>query len=117
MSLDLWFYDFNGSIYEEFNLNGKYLLDPGFFYPNSKWMSTPAIDLFSIGSIFYIIFTGYWLYRGPRPFKMTEEIEAYDQHIEKLFKQGKFPDIEGFFRKRIILYCWTPKYINIDDVL
>ena len=116
-SLDLWLCDFGGSTCEELGLDGKHLPDPGFFDPNSEWVSTPATDLFSVGSILYTILTGHWPYRGPGPFKTAEEMEAYDQHVEELFRQGKFPDVEGLFGGRIILCCWTSKYTSADDVL
>lgn len=96
-SLDLWLCDFGGSTCEELGLGGKHLPDPGFFNPNSEWVSSPATDIFTIGSILFTIVTGNWPHRGPGPFKATEEMEIHDQHVEELFRQSKFPDVEGLF--------------------
>ncbi|KAB5511443.1 hypothetical protein GE09DRAFT_1180164 [Coniochaeta sp. 2T2.1] len=116
-SLDLWLCDFGGSTCEELGLDGKHLPDPGFFDPNSEWVSTPATDIFSVGSILYTIVTGHWPHRGPGPFKNPEDMEIYDQHVEDLFRQSKFPDVEGLFGGRVMLCCWTSKYTSADDVL
>ncbi|KAJ3578069.1 hypothetical protein NPX13_g2494 [Xylaria arbuscula] len=67
-SLDLWLCDFGGSTCEKLGLDGKHLPDPGFFNPNSEWVSTTATDIFSVGSILYAILTGHWPYRAPGPF-------------------------------------------------
>lgn len=80
-------------------------------------MSTPATDIFSIRSIICTIITRHWPHQGPRPFKTAEDMEIYNQHVEKLFRQSKFPDVEGLFRGRVMLCCWTSKYTRADDVL
>ncbi|KAI0810001.1 kinase-like domain-containing protein [Xylaria sp. FL0064] len=104
-SLDLWLCDFGGSTCEKLGLDGKHLPDPGFFDPNSEWVSTPATDIFSVGSILYTILTGHWPYRAPGPFKTMEEMESYDQQVEDLFRQGIFPDVEELLEGKIILGC------------
>lgn len=116
-SLDLWLCDFGGSTCEERGLDGKHLPDPGFFDPNSEWVSKPATDLFSIGSILYTILTGHWPHQAPGPFNTAEETELYDRHVEELFRQGTFPDVEGVFGGSIIQCCWRSKYTSADDIL
>ncbi|KAF5017626.1 hypothetical protein F66182_10426 [Fusarium sp. NRRL 66182] len=116
-SLDLWLCDFGGSTCEKLGLDGKHLPDPGFFDPNSAWVSQPAIDIFSVGSILYTILTGHWPYRSPGPFETVEDMEIYDQQVEDLFRQRKFPSVEGLFGGGIILACWMNKYTSADDVL
>lgn len=46
-----------------------------------------------------------------------EEMERYETHVDGLFKQGVFPDIQGLFGGEIILGCWTKKYSNVDNIL
>lgn len=116
-SLDLWLCDFGGATCEKLGLDGGHLPDPGFFDPNSKWVSTPATDIFSIGSILYTIVTGHWPYRGSGPFRTGDEMESYRLQVDDLFAQGKFPDVEGLFGGRVIMGCWTNKYATADDVL
>jgi serine/threonine protein kinase len=117
VSLDLWLCDFGGSTCERLGLDGKHLPDPGFFDPNSDWISTKATDIFSIGSILYTILTGHWPHRRPGPFKTIEEMESYDQLVENLFRQREFPDVTGLFAGEIILGCWRNEYVSADIVI
>jgi hypothetical protein len=39
-------------------LDGKHLPDPGFFDPNSDWVSHTATDIFSVGSILTLSLLG-----------------------------------------------------------
>jgi len=99
-------------------LDGKGLPDAGFFDPNSAWVSTPATDIFSLGSVLYTILEGHWPYRDSGgSFDSMEEMEQYEAHVDSLFKQGIFPHIEGSFGVEIILRCWTKKYFSVDDIL
>ncbi|CAH0023476.1 unnamed protein product [Clonostachys rhizophaga] len=116
-SLDLWLCDFGGSTCAKLGLDGKHLPDPGFFDPNSDWVSQTATDIFSIGSILYTILAGHWPHRSSGPFRTVEEMESYDRQVDDLFRQRKFPDVESLFGGSIILGCWTNKYTNADDVL
>jgi serine/threonine protein kinase len=58
-SLDIWLCDFGGSTCEELGLDGGHLPDANFFDPTQEYVSTPATDIFSLGSIFYNILTGH----------------------------------------------------------
>ena len=117
-SLDIWLCDFGGSVCEELNLDGGGLPDTGFFDLNSAWVSTPATDIFSLGSVLYMILKGHWPYRGSGGlFNSMEEMERYETHVDGHFRQGIFPDIQGLFGGEIILGCWTKKYSNVDDML
>lgn len=99
-------------------MDGGGLPDAGFFDPNSAWVSTPATDIFSLGSVLYTILKGHWPYRGPGGlFDSVEEMDRYETRVDSLFKQGIFPDIKGLFRGEIILGCWTKKYSNVNDIL
>ncbi|KAG9230401.1 kinase-like domain-containing protein [Amylocarpus encephaloides] len=50
-SLDIWLCDFGGSTCEELGLDGGHLPEAGFFDPTQEYVSTPATDIFSLGSI------------------------------------------------------------------
>ena len=71
-SPDILLCDFGGSMCKDLNRWG-HLPDPGFFDPTQKDLSTPATDIFSLGSIFYAVLTGHWPYRLPDPFMTLEE--------------------------------------------
>lgn len=116
-SLDIWLCDFGGSTCEELGLDGGHLPDAGFFDPTQEYLSTPATDIFSLGSIFYTIMTGHWPYKSPGPFKTMEEMDEYDQRVDLLFKEGKFPDVGGLVGGKVIMGCWTKKYSSAEQIL
>lgn len=55
------------------SLNDHHMPDDPFFDPRLLWKSTPAVDIFSLGSIIYTIQTGYWSYRKGSPLVTVEE--------------------------------------------
>lgn len=116
--LELWLCDFGGSVCEALDLDGGGLPDAGFSDPNSCGMSTPATDIFSLGSVLYTIITGHWPFRDPGGlFHSMEEMEQYESRVDGLFKKGIFPDTKGLLGGEIMLGCWTQKYSNVDDIL
>jgi serine/threonine protein kinase len=114
--LTLWLSDFGGSVCKELGLDGGYLPDDPFFDPRQPWEATPATDIFSLGSIFYTIMTGYWPYlQGPPP--EDESRIAYQELVSGYFKEGLFPDVSSVSGGEVILGCWEHKYSTAQDVL
>ncbi|RDA88202.1 hypothetical protein CP532_6794 [Ophiocordyceps camponoti-leonardi (nom. inval.)] len=91
-SPDLWLCDFGGSKCDELGVYGGHLPDSGFFDPRLEPSATVKMDLFGVGSILYTILTGHWPHRGPGPYESPEEIDAYEEKVDRLFQQGTFPD-------------------------
>lgn len=116
-SLDLWLCDFGGSTCEELDLDGGHLPDDPFFDPTQASVSTPATDIFSLGSIFYTILTGRWPYRPSGPFKTAEDKYEYQRMVNSLFRQRKFPDMTGLIGGRVVMGCWTNEYGTVQEIL
>ena len=116
-SLDLWVCDFGGSTCEELDLDGGHLPDDPFFDPTQACVSTPATDIFSLGSIFYTILTGHWPYKPPGPFETAKDKYDYQRKVNTLFSQGKFPDTTRLMGGKVIMGCWTRGYRTVEDVL
>jgi len=93
------------------------LPDDPFFDPRMPWVSTPATDIFSLGSIIYTILTGYWPYReGPPPLSMEDKI-AYEKEVNMSFRAGKFPDVSKLSGGNVIKGCWDYRYQTAKDVV
>jgi hypothetical protein len=100
------------------NLDGGHLPDSGFFDPNAEWVSTEQTDMFSLASIFYTILTGHWPYRSScAPFESGQEMADYMGVVDTLFRQRKFPDVNGLFGGAVITKCWMNEYKSAKDVL
>lgn len=113
---DLWLCDFGGSKCDELGLEGNHLPDDPFFDPQMPCVSTPATDIFSLGSICYTILTGYWPYRdGPPP--VNEAKAAYDAQVIELFQARKFPDVSNLSGGKVIKGCWDHQYRTAEDAL
>jgi serine/threonine protein kinase len=73
-SLDILLCDFGGSMCSHLDLDGRGLPDHPFW--DLVWRSTTATDIFSLGSIFYIIMTGRWPYKPA--LQSDEKEEKYE---------------------------------------
>ncbi|OBT80573.1 hypothetical protein VF21_00409 [Pseudogymnoascus sp. 05NY08] len=113
-SLNLYLTDFGGSTCGE--IDGGHLPDSGFFDPRKPWESTWDTDIFSLGSIFYTIMTGHWPYKSPGPFDSVEEKCCYDDKVDELFGQGKFPAVLDLAGGGIIQSCWNGEYTDVKDL-
>lgn len=82
-SLDLWLCDLGGSKGEELELHGEHLPDDPFFDHRMPRVSTPATDIFSLGSILYTILTGHWPYRESPPPVTVEDKALYESEVER----------------------------------
>ncbi|KAF2835319.1 kinase [Patellaria atrata CBS 101060] len=117
LSLDLWLCDFGGARCDKLGLNVHHLPDDPFFDPRLPWVSTPAVDIFSLGSIIYTILTGHWPYREGLPPVTMEEKCSYESNVNKMFEAGVFPDVSRLRGGRVIKGCWDHQYQTAEEVL
>ncbi len=113
--LDLYLCDFGGSVCG--NIDGGNLPDFGFFDPNEPWTSTPATDIFSLGSIFYTIMTGHWPHKSFGAFETVEEKSRYEERVDDLFRKGNWPNVEGIVGGIIMYGCWTKELKTAEDIM
>lgn len=117
-SVSLWLNDFGGSTCEELQLDGGHLPDFPFADPRMPFESTPATDIFSLGSIFYVIVTGHWPFmNGPPDWKSAEHRLAYMNRVKISFEQGDFPAVSDLSGGDVIKKCWEHQYNTAEEVL
>jgi serine/threonine protein kinase len=75
--------DFGGST--NGNIDGGHLPDSGVFNPCKPWVSTEAVDISSLGSVFYTIMTGHWPYKSSGPLVFVAEKNDYEERVDTLF--------------------------------
>jgi serine/threonine protein kinase len=97
------------------DLDGRGLPDHPFW--DMVWKSTTATDIFSLGSTFYTIMTGYWPYKSALPSDEEEDKWAYEDRVEASWKNGIYPDMEGVVGGKVMMGCWTKQYIRAEDIL
>jgi serine/threonine protein kinase len=115
---DLWLCDFGGSTCEVPKLDGGHMPDTPFFDPRiTCWESKPATDIFSLGSVIYVIMTGYWPFRTSPPPSTAKDMDVYRDEVDKLFKKGAFPDVSGLQGGDLIWGCWEYPYTSAAEVL
>jgi serine/threonine protein kinase len=74
---DIWLSDFNGSVCEQRGLDGGQLPDGGFW--NLKFETTTATDIFALGSVMYVILTGWWPFCEPNT---TNRLDTKDANYD-----------------------------------
>jgi hypothetical protein len=77
-------------------------------------VSTPAINIFSLGSVFY---TGHWPYKPPSAFEAAQDKFDYQRKVNTLFSQGQFPDMTRLMGGKVVMGCWIREYRTVEDVL
>ncbi|KGQ04418.1 Ribosomal protein S6 kinase alpha-6 [Beauveria bassiana D1-5] len=117
-SRDLLLCDFGGSTCDELGLDGGCLPDGPFYHPTFEAASTPALDIFGLGSLFYTIMTGHWPYRStPGAPETIEEKLAYERELANAFNDENYPDVTRLVGGSVILACWKRQYSTADEVL
>ncbi|WVN86093.1 uncharacterized protein L203_101252 [Cryptococcus depauperatus CBS 7841] len=114
----IWLCDLGGSFCAELGLDGEHLPDIPFSDPQMGTESTPATDIFSLGSIFYAILIGFWPFLDrPPKWTSTEDYFTYYDRAVELLKQRKFPDVSGLDGGDVIKGCWDLEYKSAEEVL
>ncbi|EKV12769.1 Tyrosine-protein kinase, catalytic domain [Penicillium digitatum] len=113
--LNLLLCDFGGSTNGD--IDGGHLPDSGFFNPCKPWVSTEAVDIFSLGSVFYTIITGHWPYKSPGPFRSVAEKNDYEERVDTLFASQKYPSVDGLTGGAVIQGCWTDRYSDVASLI
>ena len=98
-------------------VDGGHLPDEGFYGPTVETESSPALDIFSLGSIYYTIMAATWPFRSPGGFKCGEDKAKYEQEVHALFRQRIYPDVSTLLGGEVILGCWKKKYKTAQEVL
>ncbi|ESZ95772.1 kinase domain-containing protein [Sclerotinia borealis F-4128] len=111
--------DFGGAVCDELGLDGEQLPNDPFCHPALDFYTkvTTAVDIFSLGSIFYTILTGYWPYRTQAFYSSTDEYWDYLDRVALLFKQGMYPDVTGLVGGEVIKRCWTREFTTVQQIL
>ncbi|KAJ5088824.1 hypothetical protein N7456_012440 [Penicillium angulare] len=115
--LDLLLCDFGGSMCGD--IDGVCKPDSGFFDPCKPLVSTEAVDIFNLGSIFYLVMTGRWPCKIPRSFETSDENMEYGQLVNGLSASQKYPDHDGHSLPggAVIQRCWTGRYSNLEELI
>ncbi|RDA85796.1 hypothetical protein CP532_6294 [Ophiocordyceps camponoti-leonardi (nom. inval.)] len=117
-SRDLWLCDFGGSTCDELALDGGCLPDGPFYHPVFGVESSPALDIFGLGSLFYTVITGRWPYRSdPGAPRTIDEKLAYEKDIADAFNREEYPDLKDVVGGTVILACWKRRYGTAEEVL
>lgn len=61
--------------------------------------------------------TGHWPYKSPGPFDSVEEKCRYDDKVDELFRQGKFPAVLDLAGGGVIQSCWNGEYMDIEALV
>ncbi|KAF2105676.1 kinase-like domain-containing protein [Lophiotrema nucula] len=108
-TLGLWLCDFGGSTCDALGLNGGHLPDDPFFDPRLGFVSTPATDIFSLGTLLFVILTGHLPFGTGLKGEPFTNWRAYEEHVNERFEAGEFPEVAGLTGGNVIWRCWHHK--------
>jgi serine/threonine protein kinase len=116
-TIDVILADFGGSKCPILQLSGGLIPDDLYLDPQLTKFDVPRVDVFSLGVIIYIIITGqYPFHQGPVP--ENEEWYVYSGRVQKLYKDGSFPDLSNVpFGEVIAGCCCERRFETAREVL
>ena len=86
--------------------------------PRMPCESTLSTDIFSLGSIFYVIVTGHWPFMdGPPDWESAEQRLKYMESVRASFEKGVFPAVSDLGGGDVIKGCWEHQYGTAEEVL
>lgn len=116
-SLDLLLCDFGGALCEGLGLDGNGVPSDPFYDPTQGFEITTKVDIFSLGSIFYTILTGYWPYRTRAFFREDDTYLDYVDRVTLLFTEGKYPEVDGLWGGNVMMGCWRKEFTTAEQIL
>ncbi|KAF1951658.1 hypothetical protein CC80DRAFT_394763, partial [Byssothecium circinans] len=98
--------DFRGSTCDALGLNGGHLPDDPFFNLRLGFVSTPATNIFSLGTLLFVILTGHLPFGTGLKGEPFTNWRGYEEHVNKRFEAGELPDMAGLTGGNVIWKCW-----------
>jgi serine/threonine protein kinase len=102
----LWLCDFGGSKCDVLGLYGGHLPDDPFFDPRLGFVSTPATDIFGLGSLLFVILTGNLPFGTGLKGAPFKDLQSYEAYVNNCFGAGQFPVVDGLTGGEVIRRCW-----------
>jgi pentatricopeptide repeat protein len=105
-TIDAILADLGASSCPVLELSGALIPDDPYLDPQLKLtdFDLPKVDVFSLGVIIYIIMTGHYPFEE-RSAPANEEMYVYGARVQKLYKNGKFPDLSCVLFGDVIAGC------------
>lgn len=121
-NLDLLICDFGGSSID--GQKGGTHPSAGFGNPSNEPHKLglkaygPAMDIFALGSTFYVIMTGYYPHRSSRrELWTTKDVFGYEAMVERRFDIKDFPPTENLVGGNVIMGCWSDHYHDMEAMI